>query len=315
MEIFGPIPSRRLGRSLGINNIPPKACSYYCTYCQVGPTEETEIALSHFYGADYLVKLVNERVAQLREQGETIDHLSFVPDGEPTLDADLSETIDKLRPLGIKIAIITNGSLIWREDVRETLKKADWVSLKIDTVDEKIWQRINIPHRSLKLTNILEGMMTFAKEYRGTLITETMLVKDRNVSEKAAIGYADFIHRLKPEKAYFLIPTRPPAISSIHPPNEEEINQVYQIVSRKVPNVEYLTGYEGNAFASSGDAAEDLLSITAVHPMREEAVRELLEKNQADWLIVENLLNEGKIMKTEYEGQRFYIRRFTKISQ
>jgi len=315
MEIFGPIPSRRLGRSLGINNIPPKACSYYCTYCQVGPTEETEIALRHFYGADYLVKLVKKRVAQLREQGETIDHLSFVPDGEPTLDADLSETIDKLRPLGIKIAIITNGSLIWREDVRETLKKADWISLKIDTVDDKIWQRINIPHHSLKLTKILEGMITFAKEYRGTLVTETMLVKDRNVSEKAAIGYADFIHRLKPKKAYFLIPTRPPAISSIRPPNEKEINQVYQIVSRKVPNVEYLTGYEGNAFASSGDVAEDLLSITAVHPMREEAVHELLAKNQADWLIVENLLSEGKIMKTEYEGQKFYMRRFTKISQ
>jgi len=136
MEIFGPIPSRRLGRSLGINNIPPKACSYYCTYCQVGPTEETEIALRHFYGADYLVKLVKERVAQLKKQGEAIDHLSFVPDGEPTLDADLGETIDKLRPLGIKIAIITNGSLLWREDVRETLKKADWVSLKVDTVDE-----------------------------------------------------------------------------------------------------------------------------------------------------------------------------------
>ncbi|RKZ39382.1 MAG: radical SAM protein [Gammaproteobacteria bacterium] len=312
MEIFGPIPSRRLGRSLGINNIPPKACSYYCTYCQVGPTEETEIALRHFYGADYLVKLVKERVAQLKKQGEAIDHLSFVPDGEPTLDADLGETIDKLRPLGIKIAIITNGSLLWREDVRETLKKADWVSLKVDTVDEKIWHRLNIPHRNLKLTSILEGMMIFAKEYKGTLVTETMLVKDRNVSEKAAIGIANFIHRLEPKKAYFLIPTRPPAISTIYPPSEAELNQVYQIVSRKISNIEYLTGYEGNAFVSTGNPTEDLLSITAVHPMREEAVRELLATNQADWIIVENLLREGKIMETEYEGKIFYMRRFTK---
>ncbi|MDM8560424.1 radical SAM protein [Candidatus Parabeggiatoa sp. HSG14] len=312
MEIFGPIPSRRLGRSLGINNIPPKSCSYYCTYCQVGPTEQTEIERRHFYGADYLVELVKKRVAQLREQGETIDHLSFVPDGEPTLDADLGETIDKLRPLGIKIAIITNSSLIWREDVRETLKKADWVSLKVDSVDEKIWHRLNIPEGNLKLVTILEGMMTFAKEYTGTLVTETMLVKDRNVSKDSAIGIADFLCRLNPEKAYFLIPTRPPAISSIHPPSEEELNLFYQIVSQKVPHTEYLTGYEGNAFASTGNAAEDLLSITAVHPMRLEAVRELLAKNQANWPLVENLVKEGKIMETEYEGQKFYIRRFTK---
>jgi wyosine [tRNA(Phe)-imidazoG37] synthetase (radical SAM superfamily) len=310
MEIFGPIPSRRLGRSLGINNIPPKACSYYCTYCQVGPTEQTEIERRHFFGADYLVGLVKERVAQLQAQGETIDHLSFVPDGEPTLDADLGETIDKLRPLGIKIAIITNSSLIWREDVRETLKKADWVSLKVDSVDEKIWHRLDIPHDSLKLATILEGMLTFAKEYTGTLVSETMLVKNRNVSEDSAVGIADFIHRLNPEKAYFLIPTRPPAVSSISPPSEEELNRFYQIVSRKVPNLEYLTGYEGNAFASTGDVAKDVLSITAVHPMREEAVRELLAKNQADWRIVENLLSEGKIMETEYEGKKFYIRRF-----
>jgi len=310
MEIFGPIPSRRLGRSLGINNIPPKSCSYYCTYCQVGPTEQTEMVRRHFYGADYLVKQVNARVAQLRECGETIDHLSFVPDGEPTLDLDLAETIDKLRPLGIKIAIITNGSLIWDEGVRETLNKADWVSLKVDSVDEKSWQRLNLPDKTLKLETILEGMMTFAEAYTGTLVTETMLVKDRNVSEASAVGIADFIQRLNPKKAYFLIPTRPPAISSIRPPSEGELNRFYQIVSRKVANIEYLTGYEGNAFASSGNAAEDLLSITAVHPMRFEAVRELLAKNQADWGIVENLVNEGKIMETEYEGQKFYIRRF-----
>jgi len=310
MEIFGPIPSRRLGRSLGINNIPPKACSYHCTYCQVGPTEKTEIKRRHFYGADYLVKLVKERVAKLQAQGETIDHLSFVPDGEPTLDIDLGETIDKLRPLGIKIAIITNGSLIWDQEVRKTLKKADWVSLKVDSVDEKQWKKLNIPQANLQLPTILEGMLTFAQEYTGTLMTETMLVKNRNVSEESAASIGDFISRLNPKKAYFLIPIRPPAISSIRPPSEDELNRFYQIVSRKVANVEYLTGYEGSPFASTGDITEDLLSITAVHPMREESVQELLDKNQADWGIVKNLVNQGQLLESEYEGNKFYLRRF-----
>ena len=311
MKIFGPIPSRRLGRSLGINNIPPKACSYHCNYCQVGPTLQTEIERRHFYGADHLVELVTKRVTQLRAQGELIDYLSFVPDGEPTLDIDLGKTIEKLRPLGIKIAVITNGSLIWREDVRDTLTTADWVSLKIDSVDEAIWSIINMPHPQLKLTTILAGMVRFAQEYQGTLVTETMLVKDINVDPESASDLADFIYQLQPSKAYFLIPTRPPALPAlVRIPSQAELNRFYPIVSSKLPNSEYLTHYEGNTFTSTGDIAADLLSITAVHPLREEAVRELLAKNQADWRIVESLVQAGQLLITEYEGSKFYTRQF-----
>jgi wyosine [tRNA(Phe)-imidazoG37] synthetase (radical SAM superfamily) len=310
MEIFGPIPSRRLGRSLGINNIPPKACSYYCTYCQVGPTSKTEVERRQFYGTDHLVKQVKARVIQLQAQGETIDHLSFVPDGEPTLDIDLGETIEQLRPLGIKIAVITNASLIWQSEVREALKKADWVSLKIDSVNKKVWKRINLPHRDLNLAMILSGMLTFAQEYQGTLVTETMLVQGVNVSETAILGITDFIRRLDPKTAYFLVPTRPPAIAGVRIPTQEELNLVYQILNSKLPNIEYLSNYEGNTFASSGNVREDLLSITAVHPMRQEAVQELLDKNRASWEVVEQLVKSGEITITQYEGNTFYLRRF-----
>ena len=314
MEIFGPIPSRRLGRSLGINNIPPKSCSYYCTYCQVGPTETTEIQLRHFYGSEHLVKQVTERVQQLREQGEDVDYLSFVPDGEPTLDADLGTTIDQLRPLGIKIAIITNASLIEHPQVRETLKKADWLSIKIDSVNPKIWQRVNIPHPSLKLDNILTNILSFATEYEGTLVSETMLIKNRNVDEKSAVEIAEFIQRLNPKMAYFLIPTRPPAVSSILPPSPEELQQFYNIISKKLTNIEYLTGYEGNLFTSTGNVAEDILSITAVHPMREEAIQELLTKYETNWDIIDNLVAAGKINQTEYQGNKFYVNSSVKTS-
>ena len=310
MKVFGPIPSRRLGRSLGINNIPPKACSYHCNYCQVGPTSQTEIERRHFYGADHLVELVTERVTQLKAQGELIDYLSFVPDGEPTLDIDLGETIEKLRPLGIKIAVITNGSLIWREDVRDTLTTADWVSLKIDSVDEAIWSIIDMPHPQLKLATILAGMIKFSQEYQGTLVTETMLVKGINIDPESASDLADFIYQLRPSKAYFLIPTRPPALPSARIPSQAELNCFYPIVSSKLPNIEYLTHYEGNTFTSTGDIAADLLSITAVHPLREEAVRELLAKNQADWRIVESLVQTGQLLMTEYEGNKFYTSQF-----
>ncbi len=160
--IYGPVPSRRLGRSLGINNIPPKTCSYSCLYCQLGNTIKMQVGRENFYEVEEVVQGVKEKVKQVKEKGEPIDYLSFVPDGEPTLDANLGKEIELLKPLGIKIAVLTNATLLWREEVRQDLQKADWVSLKVDAVSTEIWRRINRPQKSLKLKMILEGMVKFA---------------------------------------------------------------------------------------------------------------------------------------------------------
>lgn len=159
MLVFGPVPSRRLGRSLGINNIPPKSCSYSCVYCQVGPTANTEIVPRIFFTPDQICREVREQFEQVRKKGEQIDYLTFVPDGEPTLDSRLSETIERLRPVSIPIAVISNASLIWRKEVRETLMQADWVSLKVDAIEETLWRRVNRPHPSLDHHAILDGML------------------------------------------------------------------------------------------------------------------------------------------------------------
>ncbi len=123
--VFGPVPSRRLGRSLGINNIPPKHCSYSCIYCQVGPTAVPEIVPRAFYSPEEIVRQVARRLETARAQGEAVDYLTFVPDGEPTLDAHLAVAIDALKPLGLPVAVISNASLIWRPEVREILTHAD----------------------------------------------------------------------------------------------------------------------------------------------------------------------------------------------
>ena len=312
MITFGPVPSRRLGRSLGINNIPPKSCSYACIYCQVGPTPDKEIVPRPFYGPEEIRRAVEAQIEAVLGTGESIDYLTFVPDGEPTLDKDLCRTIKLIRPLDIKIAIIYNGSLIWRRGVQETLKLADWVSLKVDSVDENIWRRINRPHAELELKTILAGMLEFAREYEGVLTSETMLVDGVNVSDGAILQVAEFLEKLKPHTAYLSIPTRPPAEGEVRAPDEEQLNRAYQIISHHVDRVEYLTGYEGNAFASTGDPVEDLLSITAVHPMRKEAVRELLAKTGSSWEIVQGMIDAGKLRESEYEGRKFYSRRFSR---
>jgi wyosine [tRNA(Phe)-imidazoG37] synthetase (radical SAM superfamily) len=311
MRAYGPVPSRRLGRSLGINNIPAKICSYSCIYCQLGGTIKMQIDRRKFYEINEIVEDVKKKVKDAEKKEEPIDYLSFVPDGEPTLDINLGREIALLKPLGIKIAVITNASLLWNEDVRNDLMEADWVSLKIDTLSEKKWYEINRPHKSLKFESIIEGMLQFANDFNHELTTETMLLKDINDSKEEIENVAKYLEELKPDKAYVAIPTRPPAEKDVKPANEQVINIAYQIFSENLRDVEYLIGYEGNAFAFTGDVEEDLLSITAVHPMREEAVNEFLSKAKSDWSVIEKLIEKGELIETRYQGNKFYIRSFS----
>ena len=309
MKVFGPVPSRRLGSSLGINNIPPKVCTYSCIYCQVGKTITLQSNRQTFYDPDELASEVKERVKELKKRDTKIDYLSFVPDGEPTLDSNLGNIIERIKPLNIKIAVITNGSLINRNDVKEDLQKADLVSLKVDAATRKTWLRIDRPYKSLDLQVILDEILEFKAIFKGEIITETMLCKRMNDSVQEIRKIADFLKLLKPAKSYISIPTRPTALKGILPATDEVLNIAYQIFTENVDNVEYIIGYEGNNFGFSGNVEEDLLGITSVHPMREEAVREYLKKAGADWHIITDLIQRESLIELRYQGKNFYMRK------
>ncbi len=286
---FGPVPSRRLGWSLGVNNIPAKACSYACLYCQVGPTTDPCITPRRFFAPEQIRESIAAHLYKIQTSGQRVDYLTFVPDGEPTLDAQLSESIEALREFGIPIAVITNATLLWREDVRQRLSKADLVSVKVDSIDEAIWRRINRPHRDLDLGVILQGIREFAAGYAGNLISETMLLARMNDAPKALIATADFLADIAPRTAYLAVPTRPPTVEGLQGPDEVGLTRAHQIFAAR--------------------AREDVLAITAVHPMREAAVRHLLADNHADWTLIEALLAEGELKTVEYAGEQFYLRR------
>ncbi len=312
MITFGPVPSRRLGRSLGINNIPPKICTYSCIYCQLGKTSNMKIQPQVFYPPSKIFKEVQKKVEKSREKGELIDYLTFVPDGEPTLDINLGQEIKLIKSLGIKIAVITNSSLIDKKIVQENLTKADLISFKIDSVEEEIWRKVDRPNRNLSLKDILNSMLKFKEIFKGKIITETMLVKDINDNNQHIRKVADFLGQLKPSRAYLSIPIRPPADSWVQSPSEEVVNQSYNLFKEKVDQVECLIGYEGNAFAFTGEVEEDILSITSVHPMREDAMKDFLRRANSDWLLIERLIKQGKLVESEYEGHKFYIRKLLK---
>ena len=224
MIAFGPVPSRRLGQSLGINNIPPKICTYSCIYCQLGRTIRMQANREEFYEPGEIAGDIEIKMEELRGKESPVDYLTFVPDGEPTLDVNIDREIEFLKPVGIKIAVITNASLIWDPDVREALSKADWVSLKVDAVSENIWRKIDRPYRSLKLEMILDGMLNFAAGFSGTLTTETMLIQEVNDGGDEVERIADFLAKLSPGRSYVSIPTRPPAEKWAKPAVESSIN-------------------------------------------------------------------------------------------
>ena len=316
--VFGPVPSRRLGRSLGINNIPPpKRCSYSCIYCQLGGTKILTVERRRFYDTRVLRKALSEKLSEVNE--DDLDYITFVPDGEPTLDRSLSEHVKAIRELSDKpIAILTNSTLISIEDVRRDLMEFDLVSIKLDAVSVEIWRKINRPHSSLNLREILDGVKIFRREFSGKLISETMLIDGVNSERSEIKRIADELSKIDPDKAYIAIPTRPPAENWVKPVDEEKLVESYEIFSESLgrDRVELLIGYEGAGFKIGRDPVRDLLSIATIHPIRLDYAHQILSKSIHDPdELIERLVNSGEMKLVKYRGRNFLVRRRREICE
>ena len=302
MIAFGPVPSRRLGKSLGVNNVFKKYCTYDCLYCQIGRTDHLIAERRRFYGTRAVVKEVSERA-----RDASFDYITFVPDGEPTLDLDLGEEVRELKELG-KLALITNGSLFWRDDVKGDSLAFDWVSVKIDAADELTWKKINRPGKSLEFRRVIEGILEFSKAFKGILVSETMLVRGVNDSRESLERIADLLSEISPKVAYISIPIRPPAYR-IEAPSEEKVDEAYVVFSARGLKVELLSRPEAGEFDLGDDPKEGILSIVAVHPMRLEVVERELKKRGFDLRVLDELVGEEKVEILEYRGEKFLRKR------
>ncbi|MCY0851327.1 MAG: radical SAM protein [Thermoplasma acidophilum] len=307
--LFGPVPSRRLGFSLGVNNIPRKICSYSCVYCQIGRTINFSIKRQGFYSTDDILDALTRKIEEVRTGGGRIDYVTFVPDGEPTLDVNLGKHIEAIKSTGMKVAVISNASLIDNEDVASDLMDADWVSLKVDAIDDVKWKIIDRPYGSLNHSIILDGIRKFSEKYHGILATETMLVDGiQDLGEIHII--AEYLSSLrKLDLAYISVPTRPPAEEYVKPPSDELINAAFQVFNNHLGNtkVSLLTGYEGSEFFTGKSLEDEILNILAVHPMREDALLEVIERSGESAEFVDHMVKYGKISKVPYMGRFFYI--------
>jgi len=310
--VFGPVPSRRLGSSLGINNIPYKVCSYSCIYCQLGKTINLSIERRRYSEP---ILIANE-IKSLLNKDVKFDYVTFVPDGEPTLDLMVGEIVNAIKSIAnIPIAILTNSSLLWKEDVLEDLINMDLVSLKIDAILLETWKKVNRPHPELKLDRILDGIRDLTKVFHGAIITETMLIHDFNTFYQDLEEIARFISSLGVKKAYLSVPIRPPAEKWVKKPSEEELLRAYNIFVRKIGKnkIELLNMPETDKFQLTGEPVNYILKLTSVHPLRIDYAVKLLEGIYDDPLkAIKDLERRELIKLVEWEGQLFIVRKFTK---
>lgn len=302
---FGPVPSRRLGRSLGVNTVPCKTCTYSCAYCQLGPTPRKSVDRRAYYDAGSLVEEIAERFRSLKRDP---DYVTFLGCGEPTLASNLG---DVLRGVSAtwegKNALLTNGALLWMEDVRKDSLDFDVVIPTVSAGNGRLFGKIHRPHPSLSYEKVTEGMRRFAAEFPGELWIEVMLLRGVNDDRQSLEGIAANIEHLRADRIHLTAPIRPPTEKWVLGPTEEAV----ELALSAIPGSVDMTGPEEGSFdAKREGAVEDVLDTARVHPMREEQFFQAFDAagiSQGEAFdILKRLLDDGSMTMTEHRGKRFY---------
>lgn len=302
MYVYGPVPSRRLGRSLGVSPIPSKTCSYNCTYCQLGRTTHYQTKRENFYPKEEILAEIIDRASRVKA-----DYITIVGDGEPTLYRYLGWLIRNIKEnISLPVAVITNGSLLYRKDVRQDLEQAEVVMSSLDGGRRRTMRGINRPHNSLEYSTILSGQVAFRKEFSGRLWLEIMLIKGVNDSEEELLALRDAVDTIEPDRVYLMTPTRPPAESWVKPPDPATIIKAQEIIGRSVPIVDIECG----AFDTGGvtDPKTVLTEIGSRHPLRYEQAFEIEQTLNAEG-VIEQMIKDGEFIETNYNGHRYLLPR------
>jgi len=300
MYVYGPVPSRRLGRSLGVSPIPPKTCSYTCVYCQLGRTTCLQTTRGSFYPKE---NILTETVT--RGKSSAADYVTFVGDGEPTLCKELGWLIRQTKNnLHLPTAVITNGSLLFREDVRQDLSEADVVIPTLDAGNDKIFRAVNRPHRSIDFRTMLRGQVDFRREYSGQIWVEIMLVKGLNDTEKELRSIKNAVDMIKPNRVYILTPIRPPAEAWVEPSDPRDILRAQEIIGKAIPVAGLETGQFG--LKEFSDAEQAILEIGSRHPLRREQAVDI-EKEFSKTGVIQHMLKNRKLISIKYKNKEYLI--------
>lgn len=304
-HVYGPVPSRRLRQSLGIDPIPFKTCNWNCVYCQLGRTSPpTNIRREYFPTEEILADV--EAVLRSHTPGQ-IDWLTIVGSGEPMLHNGLGRLIKSLKSItAIPIAVITNGSLLYIKEVRESMLGADAVLPSLDAGSELLYRRINRPLPELGYDQFINGLVAFRKVFDGKIWVEVMLIKGLNDSDAALSQLALMLERVRPNEVHLVLPERPPCEPWVEPPNSSRLNRAGQILG----NIARVVQPDHGTFDLSGDqdTIDAILQIIFRHPMSEqELFRTLNPLTEGEITsVLQQLRVVGQAQPVTRQGKRFW---------
>jgi wyosine [tRNA(Phe)-imidazoG37] synthetase (radical SAM superfamily) len=273
--VYGPIPSQRLGQSLGIDPIPFKTCNWNCVYCQLGRTAPLTNERRDYIPPDAILTEVRATLAAYPPGA--IDWVSFVGSGEPTLHMSLGSMIQQVKAMTtIPVAVITNGSLLYREDVRSDLLAADAVLPTLVAGEAQLYRTINRPWPELTFERLLAGLLAFRRIYTGKLWVEVMLIRGINDTEAALQALAGVLRRIGPDAVHLTLPIRPPAETWVRPPSEEGLLRATAILG---PIAQLVHPAQGSVdLAGYDNVLDGIVAVISRHPMREVDLIRLLER-------------------------------------
>jgi wyosine [tRNA(Phe)-imidazoG37] synthetase (radical SAM superfamily) len=300
--VFGPVPSRRLGRSLGIDLVPFKTCPFDCVYCQLGPTTHKTCERTSYVP-------IKEAVAQLGnalQSGPAPDYITLSGSGEPTLHIELDEVIRAIKDLTrIPIAVLTNGSLLWDTDLRRACAQADLVLPTLTGPDESAFQRIHRPCPGLTLAQHLAGLEALRRDFDGQIWLELFVVEGLNADDDALEAIASLMPRIRPDRIQLNTAVRPTPESVVVAASRDKLQRW---ASRLGPKAEVIADYTSPPVVQvSAGRAEDVLELCRRRPCTLEDIASALSwhRNEANKYIAQ-LLARGALTIQRKGGRAYF---------
>jgi len=303
--VYGPVPSRRLGQSLGIDTIPLKTCNWNCVYCQLGRTVPLTNQRKEYVPQDQVLAEVKQALED--HTPGSIDWVTFVGSGEPTLHSGIGWLIREVKDLtDLPVAVITNGSLLYLPEVREDLLPADAVMPSLDAGTAELYRALNRPHPDIPFERFQQGMIDFRKAYQGNLWVEVMLVRGLNDTERALRDIAEALRPIQPDEVHLAQPTRPPVETWVKPPTEEGLMRAQAILGDVAQVLHPAKGdFDLGSYHSLTEA---VIGVITRHPMREDQLLSTLERWSPDKInqTLEELRESGRAQVIERYGAKFW---------
>jgi len=300
--VFGPVPSRRLGRSLGVDLVPFKTCTFDCIYCQLGLTTCKTVEMKEWAPTQKIIENVRRALPETSP-----DYVTVSGSGEPTLHSKLADIIEAIKSItDIPVALLTNGSLFWRPDVRDAALMADLVIPSLDAGTEKDFLEVNRPHESLSLEMVIDGLLSFSGIFKGRVWLEIFLLEGINMGEPGIAKMIEVTNKMKPERIQLNTVSRPPCEAHAKPVSKERMESV---ANRFGPNCEVIADFQHvHALPEFSAKRDDVLVLLKHRPCTMSGIAAGLgiHVNEAT-KYVQELLERNEIKTTKQSGEKYYV--------